>query len=72
MSKDHPDNGRGMKSSARSLIRSLHQFENRRRLGTLSRTSSGLTLAYDPEWLAWEGATPVSLFFDLRQDDPMP
>lgn len=45
--------------------RILGLFENGRRLGTLLRTSSGLSLEYDPEWLSWEGATPVSLSLPL-------
>lgn len=43
----------------------LGLFENGRRLGTLLRTSSGLSLEYDPAWLAWDGATPVSLSLPL-------
>ena len=65
MSRDRRENGLGMRSSARPSGRTLRLFENGRRLGTLSRTSSGLVLAYDPEWLAWEGATPVSLSLPL-------
>ena len=49
----------------RSVGRTLRLFENGRRLGTLTRTPSGLTLAYDAEWLAWKGATPVSLSLPL-------
>ena len=45
--------------------RTLHLFENGRRLGTLTRTPSGLALQYDSDWLAWEGATPVSLSLPL-------
>ena len=45
--------------------RTLHLFENGRRLGTLTRTPSGLALQYAPDWLAWEGATPVSLSLPL-------
>ena len=45
--------------------RTLQLFENGRRLGTLNRTASGLALQYDPDWLAWEGATPVSLSLPL-------
>ena len=49
----------------RSAGRTLHLFENGRRLGTLTRTASGLALQYDPDWLAWGGATPVSLSLPL-------
>ena len=49
----------------RAVGRTLRLFENGRRLGTLTRTPSGLTLAYDTEWLAWKGATPVSLALPL-------
>ena len=49
----------------RAVGRTLRLFENGRRLGTLTRTPSGLTLAYDAEWLAWKGATPVSLSLPL-------
>ena len=45
--------------------RTLHLFENGRRLGALTRTPSGLALRYDSDWLAWEGATPVSLSLPL-------
>ena len=45
--------------------RTLHLFENGRRLGALTRTPSGLALQYDSDWLAWEGATPVSLSLPL-------
>ena len=50
----------------RSSVRPLHLFENGRRLGMLTRTASGLALQYDPDWLAWEGATPVSLSLPLE------
>ena len=49
----------------RAVGRTLRLFENERRLGTLTRTPSGLTLGYDTEWLAWKGATPVSLSLPL-------
>ena len=49
----------------RAVGRTLRLFENGRRLGTLTRTPSGLTLGYDTEWLAWKGATPVSLSLPL-------
>ena len=45
--------------------RTLHLFENGRRLGALTRTPSGLALQYGSDWLAWEGATPVSLSLPL-------
>ncbi len=48
-----------------SRVRILGLFENGRRLGRLLRTSSGLSLEYDPEWLSWDGATPVSLSLPL-------
>lgn len=40
-------------------------FENGRRLGVLIRKPSGLALQYDPDWLAWAQATPVSLSLPL-------
>ena len=40
-------------------------FENGRRLGVLIRKPSGLALQYDPDWLGWEQATPVSLSLPL-------
>ncbi len=49
----------------RSTVRTLQLFENGRRLGKLTRTASGLALQYDPDWLAWEGATPASLSLPL-------
>ena len=49
----------------RAVGRTLRLFENGRRLGTLTRTPSGLTLEYETEWLAWKGATPVSLSLPL-------
>ncbi len=49
----------------RAVGRTLRLFDNGRRLGTLTRTPSGLTLEYETEWLAWEGATPVSLSLPL-------
>lgn len=49
----------------RSAVRTLLLFENGRRLGRLTRRASGLALQYDPDWLAWEGATPASLSLPL-------
>lgn len=40
-------------------------FENGKRLGVLLRKPSGLSLQYDPDWLGWEHATPVSLSLPL-------
>ena len=47
--------------------RTLHLFANARRLGTLRRSPSGLALAYDPDWLAWNESTPVSLSLPLDE-----
>jgi serine/threonine-protein kinase HipA len=42
---------------------------NGKRVGTLRRASSGaIDFQYDPDWLAWENAIPVSLSMPLRED----
>ncbi len=47
----------------------LGVFLNSRRIGRLSRASSGATdFQYDPSWLSWENALPVSLSLPLRED----
>ena len=48
-------------------VRTLTLLQNGRRAGTIGRTSAGLSLDYDPQWLAWEEATPVSLSLPLRE-----
>lgn len=46
----------------------LNVFLNNRHVGRLSRQSSGaIDFAYDPDWLAWEHAIPVSLSLPLRE-----
>ena len=46
----------------------LRVLLNGRQAGTLNRQSSGaIDFAYDPEWLAWEHALPVSLSMPLRE-----
>ena len=40
-------------------------FQNGRRAGTLRRTSGGVFLDYDPDWLVREEATPASLSLPL-------
>lgn len=40
-------------------------FQNGRRAGTLRRTSDGVFLDYDPDWLVREEATPMSLSLPL-------
>lgn len=47
----------------------LNVFLNGRRVGRLSRAASGtIDFRYDPSWLAWEHALPVSLSLPLRED----
>jgi len=47
----------------------LNVFPNSRLVGRLSRQPSGaIDLRYDPSWLAWEYALPVSLSLPLRED----
>jgi serine/threonine-protein kinase HipA len=46
----------------------LNIFLNNRHVGRLTRQSSGaIDFAYNPEWLAWEHAIPVSLSLPLRE-----
>ena len=48
---------------------SLNVFLNGRLVGRLNRQSSGaIDFQYDPSWLAWEHALPVSLSLPLRED----
>jgi serine/threonine-protein kinase HipA len=47
----------------------LNVFLNGRLVGRLNRQSSGaIDFQYDPSWLAWEHALPVSLSLPLRED----
>ncbi len=47
----------------------LNVFLNSRLVGRLNRQKSGATdFSYDPGWLAWEHALPVSLSLPLRED----
>ncbi len=47
----------------------LHVFLNGRLVGLLRRESSGaIDFRYNPDWLAWEHAIPVSLSMPLRED----
>ncbi|NND92302.1 MAG: type II toxin-antitoxin system HipA family toxin [Granulosicoccus sp.] len=47
----------------------LNVFLNTRRVGVLSRDKSGATkFSYDPLWLDWEHALPVSISLPLRED----
>lgn len=47
----------------------LNVFLNGRLVGRLRRASSGaIDFQYDPDWLAWEHALPVSLSLPLRED----
>jgi serine/threonine-protein kinase HipA len=47
----------------------LNVFLNSRLAGRLFRQSSGvIDFKYDPSWLAWEHALPVSLSLPLRED----
>lgn len=46
----------------------LNVFLNSRLVGSLTRQPSGaIEFRYDPEWLAWEHAIPVSLSLPLRE-----
>jgi serine/threonine-protein kinase HipA len=47
----------------------LNVFLNSRHVGQLSRAISGaVDFHYDPEWLAWDHALPVSLSLPLREE----
>src|SRR4051794_31451893 len=47
----------------------LNVFLNGRLVGRLRRETSGATdFQYDPAWLGWENAIPVSLSLPLRED----
>lgn len=47
----------------------LGVWMNGRRVGRLSSETSGaIHFRYDPDWLAWEGAMPISLSLPLRED----
>ncbi|HEY7316588.1 MAG TPA: type II toxin-antitoxin system HipA family toxin [Candidatus Binatia bacterium] len=47
----------------------LNVYLNARLVGRLRRQASGaIDFQYDPEWLAWENALPVSLSLPLRED----
>lgn len=50
----------------RSKTRRLNVFLNSRRVGLLEQASSGaISFTYDPDWLAWENAMPVSISMPL-------
>ncbi|MFP6747729.1 MAG: HipA N-terminal domain-containing protein [Alphaproteobacteria bacterium] len=47
----------------------LNVFLNSRLVGRLQRETSGaINFCYDPTWLNWEHALPVSLSLPLRED----
>jgi serine/threonine-protein kinase HipA len=47
----------------------LNVYLNARLVGRLRRQASGaIDFQYDPDWLAWENALPVSLSLPLRED----
>ena len=47
----------------------LNVFINERNVGQLNRESTGaIRFQYDPRWLAWEHASPVSISLPLRED----
>lgn len=47
----------------------LHVLLNNREVGQLSKASTGaIEFQYDPQWLEWEHALPVSLSLPLRED----
>ena len=46
----------------------LNVFLNNRHVGRLTRQASGaIDFVYDPSWLGWEHAIPVSLSLPLRE-----
>lgn len=50
----------------RSQTRRLNVFLNSRPVGRLEQASSGaISFAYDPDWLTWENAMPVSISLPL-------
>ncbi|MEL6237283.1 MAG: type II toxin-antitoxin system HipA family toxin [Pseudomonadota bacterium] len=50
----------------RSQTRRLNIFLNSRKVGLLEQASSGaISFAYDPDWLAWDNAMPVSISLPL-------
>lgn len=54
---------------ARARSRALRVYLNGRRVGLLTKESSGsIAFRYDGAWLAWEHALPVSLSLPLRED----
>ena len=47
----------------------LNVFLNARRAGQLRRQSSGaIDFQYDPQWLSWDNAFPISLSLPMRED----
>jgi len=47
----------------------LNVYLNARLVGRLRRQASGaIDFQYDPDWLSWEHAMPVSLSLPLRED----
>ena len=53
----------------RSSHAPLHVLLNNRVVGRLSKAAtSAIEFRYDPDWLAWEHALPVSLSLPLRED----
>ena len=52
----------------RSQTRRLNVFLNARLVGRLEQAASGaINFAYDPQWLAWENAMPVSTSLPLAE-----
>jgi serine/threonine-protein kinase HipA len=50
-------------------VRHLNVFLNSRRVGSLTRESSGaIDFRYDPDWLGWAHTLPISLSLPLRED----
>jgi len=47
----------------------LNVFLNARRVGQLRRQSNGaIDFQYDPQWLSWDNAFPISLSLPMRED----
>lgn len=55
--------------AARSRTQRLNVFLNARKVGLLEQASNGaISFAYDPDWLNWENAMPVSISIPLSDE----
>lgn len=56
-------------SNRRARGGTMHVLLNGRRVGALRLAASGaIGFAYDPDWLAWDHAMPISLSLPLREE----